>query len=58
MTATEWRGVLIALAIFVAMFGFPIITLWRDERRKRRAEDNLTAQQPQSEQRGRTGEYR
>jgi type II secretory pathway component PulL len=50
MTATEWRGVLIALAIFVAMFGFPIVTLWRDERRKRCAEDSLAAQQRQSEQ--------
>jgi type II secretory pathway component PulL len=50
MTATEWRGVLIALAIFVAMFGFPIVTVWRDERRKRCAEDSLAAQQRQSEQ--------
>ena len=45
MTSEEWRGIVIALAIFVAMFSFPIITLWRDERRKRRAEDNVTAQQ-------------
>ena len=44
MTSEEWRGILIALGIFVAMFGFPIISLWRDERRKRRAEDNVTAQ--------------
>lgn len=44
MTSEEWRGILIALAIFAAMFGYPIVTLWRDERRKRRAEDEVTAQ--------------
>ena len=44
MTSEEWRGIVIALAIFVAMFSFPIITLWRDERRTRRAADTVTAQ--------------
>ncbi len=38
MTAEEWRGILLALAIFAAMFIFPIVTIWRDERRKRREE--------------------
>jgi type II secretory pathway component PulL len=50
MTGEEWRGVLLALAIFAAMFGFPIVTIWRDERRKRRAEAEPAAQPPRPEE--------
>lgn len=38
MTGEEWTRILLALGILSAMFVFPIVTLWRDERRKRRQE--------------------
>jgi hypothetical protein len=50
MTASEWRGILLALAIFAAMFIFPIVTIWRDERRKRRAGQDPTATLPEPDE--------
>jgi len=36
VTAEEWMRILFAMGILSAMFGFPIVTIWRSERRKRR----------------------
>jgi hypothetical protein len=36
VTAEEWTRILLAMGILAAMFGFPIVMIWRDERRKRR----------------------
>jgi uncharacterized membrane protein len=36
VTAEEWTRVLFAMGILTAMFVFPIVTIWHDERRKRR----------------------
>ncbi|HKF31331.1 MAG TPA: hypothetical protein VKB37_03060 [Jatrophihabitantaceae bacterium] len=38
MTAEEWMRVLLAMGILTAMFVFPIVMIWRDERRKRRSQ--------------------
>jgi preprotein translocase subunit YajC len=35
VTAEEWTRILLAMGILAAMFGFPIVMIWRDERRKR-----------------------
>lgn len=37
MTGEEWMRVLFAMAILTALFVFPIVTIWRNERRKRRS---------------------
>lgn len=42
MTAEEWGRLLIAMALLAALFAFPIITIWRDERRKRQELDDRT----------------
>jgi hypothetical protein len=36
MTAEEWGRLMLAMAILGALFAFPIISIWHDERRKRR----------------------
>ena len=36
MTAEEWMRILLAMGILTAMFVFPIVTIWHNERRKRR----------------------
>lgn len=36
MSAEEWMRILLAMGILTAMFVFPIVTIWHNERRKRR----------------------
>ena len=36
VTGEEWMRILLAMAILTALFVFPIVMIWRDERRKRR----------------------
>jgi hypothetical protein len=38
VTSREWTQLLFAMALIAAMFIFPIVTIWLDERRKRRVE--------------------
>jgi hypothetical protein len=35
MSGEEWLRLMVAMAILGALFAFPIIAIWRDERRKR-----------------------
>jgi hypothetical protein len=42
MSAEEWGRVMIAMALLAALFAFPIISIWRDERRKRQEADEAT----------------
>lgn len=37
MRAGEWLQLMTGLGILAAMFAFPVITLWLDARRERRA---------------------
>ena len=36
MTGEEWMRILLAMAILTALVVFPIVMIWREERRKRR----------------------
>jgi hypothetical protein len=36
VTAEEWGRLMLAMGLLAVLFAFPVITIWRDERRKRR----------------------
>ena len=46
MTAEEWMRILLAMGILAAMFVFPIVMIWRDERRKRRGQAEESKEAP------------
>lgn len=37
MTSGEWVQIMAGVGLLVALFAFPVISIWLDERRKRRA---------------------
>ncbi len=37
MTSGEWIQVMAGMGLLIAMFAFPVISIWLDERSKRRA---------------------
>jgi hypothetical protein len=37
VTGEEWMRIVFAMAILAALFAFPVVMIWRDERRKRRS---------------------
>jgi hypothetical protein len=36
MSGQEWLRLMLAMGLLAALFVFPIVTIWMDERRKRR----------------------
>jgi len=46
MSGQEWIRVLLAMGLLAAMFVFPILMIWRDERRKRRSEAHASEEVP------------